>query len=270
MSATATPDTALPRLPAIVVGRVTHQRRGPVQARVPASGLPVARRPRLLHVPEHLRDVRRLRQRRTISATLASRSRTTSRTTWRCNGISLGDRRPGRHARRAPASWATSSTRCRCSGVTTAAGGSLPLVAEVHNTYGERHAYLLHPDEPGFRRHAARTFHVSPFFDVSGSYELRFTLRPDQRIDIRRAAPRWCRRVRRGVSGSARASHSPRRRLGSSTPAPDDPAGFHADPVARHLAVAPRAACTRANSTSDRQGSNRGTERQGRLGRRRI
>ncbi len=52
------------------------------------------------------------------------------------------------------------------------------VVAEVHNTHGERHAYLLRPDEDG----AAVTdkdFHVSPFFDVSGTYELRFTLRPD-------------------------------------------------------------------------------------------
>jgi uncharacterized protein len=52
------------------------------------------------------------------------------------------------------------------------------VVAEVHNTYGERHAYLLRPDEAGVAV-TGKDFHVSPFFDVSGTYELRFTLRPD-------------------------------------------------------------------------------------------
>ena len=52
------------------------------------------------------------------------------------------------------------------------------VVAEVHNTYGERHAYLLRPDEAGTAV-TDKDFHVSPFFDVSGTYELRFTLRPD-------------------------------------------------------------------------------------------
>ncbi|MEP6528201.1 MAG: DUF1365 domain-containing protein [Nocardioidaceae bacterium] len=48
-------------------------------------------------------------------------------------------------------------------------------VAEVHNTYGERHVYLLRPDASGVAT-ADKAFHVSPFFDVSGRYELRFTL----------------------------------------------------------------------------------------------
>jgi uncharacterized protein len=52
------------------------------------------------------------------------------------------------------------------------------IVAEVHNTYGERHAYLLRPDEAGVAV-TSKGFHVSPFFDVSGEYELRFTLTPD-------------------------------------------------------------------------------------------
>ena len=49
------------------------------------------------------------------------------------------------------------------------------VVAEVHNTYGERHAYLLQPDEAGTAV-TGKDFHVSPFFDVTGTYELRFTL----------------------------------------------------------------------------------------------
>ncbi len=52
-------------------------------------------------------------------------------------------------------------------------GGDLRcVVAEVHNTYGERYRYLLHTD----RRGAARTskkFYVSPFNDVDGQYSMQ-------------------------------------------------------------------------------------------------
>jgi DUF1365 family protein len=51
------------------------------------------------------------------------------------------------------------------------------LLAEVHNTYGERHVYLLRPDASGAAT-AGKAFHVSPFFDISGQYELRFALSP--------------------------------------------------------------------------------------------
>lgn len=52
------------------------------------------------------------------------------------------------------------------------------VVAEVHNTYGERHAYLLRPDDSG-RSTTDKQFYVSPFYDVSGTYDLRFRLAPD-------------------------------------------------------------------------------------------
>jgi len=52
------------------------------------------------------------------------------------------------------------------------------VVAEVHNTYGERHAYLVHPDADGAAEQD-KELHVSPFFDVSGGYQLRFALGPD-------------------------------------------------------------------------------------------
>ena len=56
--------------------------------------------------------------------------------------------------------------------------GSLTcVVAEVHNTYGERHAYLLQLDEKG-RADVEKAFYVSPFFDVAGRYDLNFTLSP--------------------------------------------------------------------------------------------
>lgn len=52
------------------------------------------------------------------------------------------------------------------------------LVAEVHNTYGERHAYLLRPDAQG-RDRVDKEFYVSPFFSVEGGYDLQFRVRPD-------------------------------------------------------------------------------------------
>jgi DUF1365 family protein len=49
------------------------------------------------------------------------------------------------------------------------------IVAEVHNTYGERHAYMLEPDSDG-AVHTEKQLYVSPFNDVSGAYRLRFQL----------------------------------------------------------------------------------------------
>jgi DUF1365 family protein len=51
------------------------------------------------------------------------------------------------------------------------------IVAEVHNTYGERHAYLLQTDAAG-RAEADKAFYVSPFFTVDGSYDLQFKVTP--------------------------------------------------------------------------------------------
>ena len=41
------------------------------------------------------------------------------------------------------------------------------IVAEVHNTYGERHAYVVHPDKDGIAI-TGKDFHVSPFFTSMG------------------------------------------------------------------------------------------------------
>ncbi|WP_405592798.1 DUF1365 domain-containing protein [Streptomyces sp. NBC_01190] len=46
------------------------------------------------------------------------------------------------------------------------------VVAEVHNTFGERHCYLLRTDPQG-RTEVPKEFYVSPFFPVDGSYEMR-------------------------------------------------------------------------------------------------
>ena len=57
------------------------------------------------------------------------------------------------------------------------ADGSLAaVVAEVNNTFGERHCYLLAGPELGFGRElvASKVFHVSPFCQVQGQYRFRF------------------------------------------------------------------------------------------------
>ena len=53
------------------------------------------------------------------------------------------------------------------------------VVAEVHNTYGDRHAYVLRPNSAGYAEHD-KALYVSPFFDVSGGYRLRFGIGPDR------------------------------------------------------------------------------------------
>jgi uncharacterized protein len=45
------------------------------------------------------------------------------------------------------------------------------VVAEVHNTYGQRHAYLLRPDGRG-RAEARKELYVSPFYPVDGHYRM--------------------------------------------------------------------------------------------------
>jgi DUF1365 family protein len=57
------------------------------------------------------------------------------------------------------------------------------IVAEVHNTYGGRHAYLLspHDDHPARVR---KRLYVSPFNDVDGYYLVRAPL-PDAELDVR-------------------------------------------------------------------------------------
>lgn len=45
------------------------------------------------------------------------------------------------------------------------------VVAEVHNTYRERHAYLLRTDERG-RAEVPKEFYVSPFYPVDGRYRM--------------------------------------------------------------------------------------------------
>ncbi|WP_199844655.1 DUF1365 domain-containing protein [Streptomyces sp. DSM 15324] len=56
------------------------------------------------------------------------------------------------------------------------------VVAEVHNTYGGRHCYLLRPDADGTAS-TGKEFYVSPFFPVDGRYRMRLPV-PGQRLDL--------------------------------------------------------------------------------------
>lgn len=66
------------------------------------------------------------------------------------------------------------------------------LVLEVHNTYGERHAYLLDSSDSA-NSSVAKAFYVSPFNDVSGEYDVAVSLSADRvrvRIDLSRDGER--------------------------------------------------------------------------------
>ncbi|MFF5225122.1 DUF1365 domain-containing protein [Dactylosporangium sp. NPDC000521] len=56
------------------------------------------------------------------------------------------------------------------------------VVAEVHNTYGGRHRYLLRPDGRP-RAKVDKDFPVSPFFPVDGSYRIRVPA-PGERLAV--------------------------------------------------------------------------------------
>ena len=61
----------------------------------------------------------------------------------------------------------------------TGTGELRGVVVEVHNTYGERHAYAVRPDLAGSAS-VDKDFYVSPFNDTTGEYALRFHLDPDR------------------------------------------------------------------------------------------
>ena len=71
-------------------------------------------------------------------------------------------------------------------------GHLIVVIAEVTNTYGDRHSYLCHlPDFRPIRAEdqitARKIFHVSPFQPVEGRYLFNFSILPDQiaiRIDF--------------------------------------------------------------------------------------
>ncbi len=63
-----------------------------------------------------------------------------------------------------------------------AAGDLRCVVVEVHNTYGERHCYVLEPDAAG-RASVDKAFYVSPFNDLEGQYRMKLP-EPDERLAV--------------------------------------------------------------------------------------
>ncbi len=83
------------------------------------------------------------------------------------------------------------------------------VIAEVHNTYGQRHRYLLQTNERGLAE-TAKQFYVSPFYEVAGRYtmslpepgerlRLQITLHPPQGATFA-ASVQGRRRPARGLS----------------------------------------------------------------------
>jgi hypothetical protein len=56
------------------------------------------------------------------------------------------------------------------------------VIAEVHNTYGERHCYVLETDAAG-RAKVPKAFYVSPFNDVDGQYRMKVPA-PEERLSV--------------------------------------------------------------------------------------
>ena len=61
----------------------------------------------------------------------------------------------------------------------------IAVIAEVTNTYGDRHSYLCHhgdlrPIDPSDQLQATKIFHVSPFQKIEGGYSFRFDINDDR------------------------------------------------------------------------------------------
>ena len=59
------------------------------------------------------------------------------------------------------------------------------VIAEVNNTFGDRHSYLCYHDDQNAilasdKLTAKKIFHVSPFQPIDGQYEFRFDIRPEK------------------------------------------------------------------------------------------
>lgn len=69
-----------------------------------------------------------------------------------------------------------------------AEGGLRAVLADVTNTFGERHSYFMYHDDqrqilPDDLLTARKIFHVSPFIEITGHYQFRFLL-TEKRIGV--------------------------------------------------------------------------------------
>ena len=72
-------------------------------------------------------------------------------------------------------------------------GKLIAIIAEVNNTFGERHSYVLNPPNQyeifwGENLSAEKVFHVSPFFNVEGNYLFRFMRQPNNTNALRQVS----------------------------------------------------------------------------------
>lgn len=72
-------------------------------------------------------------------------------------------------------------------------GKLIAIIAEVNNTFGERHSYVLNPPNQyeifwGENLSAEKVFHVSPFFNVEGKYLFRFMRQPNNTNALRQVS----------------------------------------------------------------------------------
>jgi predicted NAD/FAD-binding protein/DUF1365 family protein len=100
------------------------------------------------------------------------------------NGVSLGDgERPGTILMAAhPRSLGYCFNPISVFWCFDDAGHQAGVVVEVHNTYGDRHAYLVHPDEQG-RARTEKAMYVSPFHGVDGTYDIAVPV-PTDRLHV--------------------------------------------------------------------------------------
>lgn len=103
------------------------------------------------------------------------------------NGVSLGTRADGRPAGRIlmaahPRSLGHCFNPISVFWCFDDAGAQAAVVVEVHNTYGDRHAYLVHPDEQG-RARTDKAMYVSPFHGVDGWYDIAVPV-PTDRLHV--------------------------------------------------------------------------------------
>ena len=111
------------------------------------------------------------------------------------------------------------------------------VVFEVHNTFGQRHAYLLHVDDDG-RAEVDKAFYVSPFNDTSGSYAIALRLTPE-RVSVTVGLDREGQRVMTATTtGTPLPATTGTLVATASRHLVDDLPRVAADPLARAAAVA--------------------------------
>lgn len=183
-SHTVAADERLPAVPSLVIGEVAHVRHGPVQHafrhRTYQWLVDPDRMPRL---PRWLRPLSRIEAVDHLAGGRHGGIRGDLRHFLAGQGVRLNDTHR-----------IVMLTNARVLGhvfdpltvywVLDADDSLAALVCEVHNTYGERHAYLLEPDEAG-RCEVEKAFYVSPFNDDAGRYRITVRLeRSEVRIVI--------------------------------------------------------------------------------------